>query len=234
MWIKLTSFAGVVWLSSSCLAQLPAQRVSPVNLLGRYHGFGYSDGYHECKDGKCKTPVSLPKPWAPISSFYGQPTEPPKTQWLPSHAYRSHAPRPLGTAHQTETYVAPHALSQPAPASPGQIDLGPMPSTSSPMPNAPMSHAPALIPVPTPDSPPSSTLTTPKASNPTPNASAPSLYEQVPPAPMVPFPPKTETTQDPDALLDLPPKKSNDSSTQFKRTPPGAFSLLQQTMFQKR
>ncbi len=47
--IVLVSFSG-----ASALAQLPSQqRLAPINQLGRSWGFGVSDGYHECPEGKC-------------------------------------------------------------------------------------------------------------------------------------------------------------------------------------
>ena len=77
MLIRLFSIAIVFTAVATTQAQLPSQnRVSPINYFGRYHGFGYSDGYHECKESKVR-PASFWKPWESMSSFYGQPTVPP-------------------------------------------------------------------------------------------------------------------------------------------------------------
>ncbi len=45
--------------SASAEAQLPASKPSPLNQLGRWSGFGISDGYHECPE---PTQRSLPSP----------------------------------------------------------------------------------------------------------------------------------------------------------------------------
>lgn len=59
-------------------AQMPSHRFSPINYFGRYHGFGYSDGYHACKTERCST-VSW-NPLKSMSTFYGEPTAPPPRQ----------------------------------------------------------------------------------------------------------------------------------------------------------
>jgi hypothetical protein len=61
-------------------AQLTSDRYSPINTFGRYHGFGFSDGYHSCKDGRSNNSVSFWKPWESMSSFYGSPTQPPSNR----------------------------------------------------------------------------------------------------------------------------------------------------------
>ncbi len=60
-----------VW-TVAAQAQLPSEHFSPINYFGRYHGFGYSDGYHACKEGRCNS-WSLWKPWEPMSSLYSSP-----------------------------------------------------------------------------------------------------------------------------------------------------------------
>ncbi len=44
--------------STTVWAQLPAQKLSPLNQIGRSWGFGISDGYHECPECKnCASPT---------------------------------------------------------------------------------------------------------------------------------------------------------------------------------
>lgn len=81
---RVFSLAIACLLSLPAHAQLPSSRGSSTNHLGRYHGFGYSDGYHACQDGKCKTsnasssgkPWKPWKPWEPISILHAKPTSP--------------------------------------------------------------------------------------------------------------------------------------------------------------
>ena len=79
---RLLSIAFACFFSMSAQAQLASDRFSPINSFGRFHGFGFSDGYHACKDGRCK-PDSSWKSWAPISSFYGSPSLPPSNRIVP-------------------------------------------------------------------------------------------------------------------------------------------------------
>ena len=79
------SIALVCVFSVAAEAQLPSERFSPINYFGRFHGFGYSDGYHACKDGRCNTngnSWSTWKPWESMSSFYDSPTPPPSNRVL--------------------------------------------------------------------------------------------------------------------------------------------------------
>ena len=81
---RVFSLAIACLLSLPAHAQLPSSRGSSTNHLGRYHGFGYSDGYHACQDGKCKTsnasssgkPWKPWKPWEPIAILHAKPTSP--------------------------------------------------------------------------------------------------------------------------------------------------------------
>ena len=83
---RLLSIAFVSVLAVAAQAQLPSERFSPINYFGRYHGFGYSDGYHACKEDRCnswspskhwESPSkhwgALSKPWESMSSLYGSP-----------------------------------------------------------------------------------------------------------------------------------------------------------------
>ena len=83
---KVFSLAIACLLSLTAEAQLSSSRVSPMNCIGRYHGFGYGDGYHACQDGKCKpsNDSSFWKPWESISSFHAKPTSPPSRWWQTS------------------------------------------------------------------------------------------------------------------------------------------------------
>ena len=80
MLTRLLSFAFVGVFAAVAQAQLPSERFSPINYFGRYHGFGYSDGYHACKGGRCnswslwKPWESMSKPWESMSSLYGSPS----------------------------------------------------------------------------------------------------------------------------------------------------------------
>ena len=78
---RVFSLAIACLLSLPAHAQLPSSRGSSTNHLGRYHGFGYSDGYHACQDGKCKTSNASSsgkpwKPWEPIAILHAKPTSP--------------------------------------------------------------------------------------------------------------------------------------------------------------
>ena len=87
MFSRLLSIAFVSVLAVTAQAQLPSARFSPINYFGRYNGFGYSDGYHACKDGRCKT-WSMSKPWESMSSLYGSPT-PSSSNRVPSSNHRA-------------------------------------------------------------------------------------------------------------------------------------------------
>lgn len=83
---------GLVLSSIICdtsYAQLPNQsKTSPLNFIGRFHGLGYSDGYHSCPDNQCGPNRSWARPGS-FSSFYGEPTAPPGARMIkpaPSYA----------------------------------------------------------------------------------------------------------------------------------------------------
>ncbi|MCU0719707.1 MAG: hypothetical protein MUC83_08390 [Pirellula sp.] len=81
-------------VSSTSYGQLPNQsKSSPLNYLARFHGLGYSDGYHACPNNQCPPRRS----WAgaaSFSSFYGEPTTP--------SAGRFQKPAPSYSAHQVD------------------------------------------------------------------------------------------------------------------------------------
>ncbi len=104
---RLLSVAFVCVFNVAALAQLPSESFSPLNYFGRYHGFGYSDGYHACKDGHCnsdkgKRNGSIWKPWESMSSFYGSPTAPPSNRVVTQRA-TSRAP-----LYSQEYFVSPN------------------------------------------------------------------------------------------------------------------------------
>ncbi|MCE3014808.1 MAG: hypothetical protein ACK56W_03985 [Pirellula sp.] len=65
-------------VGQTAIAQTPTPnswRTSPLNTFARFHGIGYSDGYHACKGSDC----GPKKTWflgENVSSFYGEPTAP--------------------------------------------------------------------------------------------------------------------------------------------------------------
>ena len=123
------SIALVCVFSVAAQAQLPSERFSPINYFGRFHGFGYSDGYHACKDGRCNTKGnsrSTWKPWESMSSFYGSPTPPPSDRALGVRAISM-------SQNYTQAYYPSPSLEQstdfsslPTPAS--QLQLGSPPA----------------------------------------------------------------------------------------------------------
>ena len=138
MLTRLMSIAFASFFCAAAQAQLSSDRFSPINYFGRYHGFGYSDGYHACKDGKCKTGSSWIS-WTGMSSFYGEPTPPPNSRVLPmrSTGFLPH--------YSQEEYVAPsfndglgfssHTLPTPSP----MMQMQPAPQVMA----APQSTAPS-------------------------------------------------------------------------------------------
>ncbi|MCU0711743.1 MAG: hypothetical protein MUC43_06760 [Pirellula sp.] len=94
-------------LSSTSFGQLPNQtKTSPINYFGRFHGFGYSDGYHSCPNNQCGPNRSWAKP-ASFSSFYGEPTAPPGPRFhKPVPSYAAYQPY----SQQIDTNVYPHAM----------------------------------------------------------------------------------------------------------------------------
>ena len=89
-------FALSMLVSAPSHGQIPSQsKKSLLNYLGRFHGIGYSDGYHSCPNDQCGPTRS----WfhsANFSSYYGEPTTPPPSRFqrpAPSYAaYQSVAP----------------------------------------------------------------------------------------------------------------------------------------------
>ncbi len=118
---RLLSIAFACFFSMSAEAQLASDRFSPINAFGRFHGFGISDGYHACKDGRCK-PDSSWKSWAPMSSFYGSPTLPPSNRMVPMQSMGElpQIPQQIyvepSFSNTNEVYSHPQLHSQPTPS----------------------------------------------------------------------------------------------------------------------
>ena len=58
--VSLVLLFGVA--SAEASAQMPGNRVSPLNAIGRHWGFGVSDGYHECPEPSHLKPASRAMP----------------------------------------------------------------------------------------------------------------------------------------------------------------------------
>jgi len=191
-------------------AQLPSQRVSPINYFGRYHGIGYSDGYHACKEGRCNN--GSWKPWESFSSFYGAPTPPPSSRL---------SRQPMANSSSSVVVIGNEYHSQPI-QSPINLPVAPRQSLSQP-------QNPGYEPIPMRSSQPA------VSQPPFPSTTAPNLHEQVPPAPLKL--PALPSDQD---LLDLPaPDARADQgfpapSVQSRRVPPGAHPWIQQSSFRSR
>lgn len=128
--------ASLVMVGQTAIAQTPsanAWRTSPLTTFARFHGLGYSDGYHGCKGNEC----SPKKSWLSgenISSFYGEPSVPPVraiSSTKPSYAsYQSAQPMSMSQSlyqadlspGMTPSPMAPMAPVAPvAPTAPNEI-----------------------------------------------------------------------------------------------------------------
>ena len=89
---RLLSIAIVSVLSVGAQAQLPSERFSAINYIGRFTGFGYSDGYHSCKDER-RSPVASLKQRESWSTTHGAPTAPPSSNMMmrPTSASQQYA-----------------------------------------------------------------------------------------------------------------------------------------------
>ena len=229
MIMRAISLTFVCFLSVTAQAQFPSARVSPINTFGRYLGFGYSDGYHACKEPRAAltSSWSLRKPFESVSSFYGTPTPPPSSGAVGFQPYNRSAPSlftegysgPVPSASATPTY-SPGAVVAPDPAL--QMQYMPPSPIAPAKPNPPAnSYAQPTQPVP----------------------SAQPKYESVPPAPMRRVPSPSDRVSPANEDFDLPTPKDGqrDSlevgpgpSAQSRRVLPGSQSLLQQSAFRMR
>jgi hypothetical protein len=143
-----------VLVGQTAFAQSPSAnswRTSPLNSFARFHGFGYSDGYHACKGNEC----SPKKSWLSgesFSSFYGEPTvPPPRAKWSKQPSYASYQttqpmsalPLPYEADLNTGMTLSPmpiHESLHPIPPSP-PVPMSPL--NLLPIPRAP---APAASP----------------------------------------------------------------------------------------
>ncbi len=213
MLTRLLSIAIVSAFVVAAQAQLPSDRFSPINYLGRYSGFGYSEGYHACKDGRSNScnssnSKSMWKPWESMSSFYGSATTPPNNRSVG-----------MRTTHVAPLYSQEYNPS----ASPVQsMDVAPM-------------QIPMAIPLTQPNTfeTQPSTFATPKnllQQDPSPTRS----YESVPPAPTQ----KQSSPSDRDRLELPAPAKTSEyfptSGMQNVRVTPGSRSVVTPSAFQHR
>lgn len=186
---RLLSVALVCVFNVAAQAQLPSESFSPLNYLGRFHGFGYSEGYHACKDGRCDSDNSkssrggsIWKPWESMSSYYGTATAPPSSRVVTPRA-TSKAP-----LYSQENCVAPNFgvpnLGSVAPSFGSTMGVSPQP-----MYQAPPQSLPKWAPTPQPSY--ESVPPAPSQSQPSPSdrgkleLPAPQKLEQVPAAPKV-------------------------------------------------
>ena len=208
----------VVSFSNDANAQLPSQNhVSPINYFGRYHGFGYSDGYHACKNSR-PSAWSMWKPWESMSSFYGEPTLPPSSHF---RTHGSAAYRPLQTYSNDMTY------SQPIPT-PNQIPMGQEPITLGPssIPNHGYELEQPPMSVPQTFAPPSRSV---------PPAAGSNSYESISPAP-----PRNQNSPSDKESFELPVPRTGPErepiqpSAQNRRVPPGMQTLLHPSAYRQR
>lgn len=227
MFARTLSVAVVCLIPSISLAQLPSQHFSSINYLGRYFGVGYSDGYHACKDGRCNA-VGQSKSWGSISSFYGSPTLPPNNRLvgrqltMNSPAYnQGYFAEPMDTSMPQVQMAYPMQNTS-------QMEVAPPIAQPNLQPQLPMQSAPQWSPSPLSFEP-----YTPPAKPSQVSPSDRGTYEVVPPAPRQ----SPSATKDRE-LLDLPsPLQRSDVKTpeaQYRRVPPGNYSLIQPTSVRAR
>jgi hypothetical protein len=201
---RLLSIAFACLFSMSAQAQLSSDRFSPINYFGRYHGFGYSDGYHACKDGRCSTGFGW-QGWSPMSTLSEFPTSPPSNRivpmrsmgGLPQYSHPTYVEPSFGAA--IEVFGQPEVQSQPTPSPMMQIQ-----------PSAPSMGLPAWSP-----SPQRSMESVPASPVPLQPSASDRMME-------LPAPPKR-----PESISPAP-------EVQSRRLPPGSHSLIQQSTFRLR
>ena len=225
--LSLVFFSAIPGIS---LAQLPSQPFSSINSLGRYLGLGYSDGYHACKDGRCN-PVGQPKSWGAMSTFYGAPTLPPNNRVVgrqlsmasPNYSL-GYCVEPMDTSVSQSQLAYPLQTNSPTEMAPSMAQPNSQPQ-SLPQPQA---AAPPWAPSPLKFEP---SVLTPKSAPASPSDRG--AYESVPPAPM-----QSQPSNAPRDQLELPmPLPRSDIKTpeaQYRRVPPGSYSLIQPTSFRAR
>lgn len=114
----------LVMAGHTAIAQTPlanSWRTSPLTTFARFHGIGYSDGYHACKGNEC----SPKKSWLSgenVSSFYGEPSVPPAraiSSKKPSYASYQSAQQMSMSQSPYEANLSPGLT--PAPMAPNEI-----------------------------------------------------------------------------------------------------------------
>ncbi len=227
MFARILSVAFVCLIPGISLAQLPSQHFSSINYLGRYLGFGYSDGYHACKDGRC-TPNGQSKNWDSISSFYGSPTLPPSNRLVGRQPVVS---SPIyNQGYCAEPIAAPALQSHMVYPMQNTMSIEMAPTTTQPsfQPQSQPQSTPQWSPTPLnfePFNPPSKSSQT--------SPSDRGTYEAVPSAPMqAPSSGREREKLDLPAPLQRP--DSNSPEAQYRRIPPGSYSLIQPTSFRAR
>ena len=212
MFARILSVAFLCMISGFSQAQLPSQHFYSINHLGRYFGFGYSDGYHACKDGRCSTDGKS-KNWDFVSTLSGQPTLPPNT--------RLFGRQPVATSPiYNQGYCA-----EPIVTSSMQSQM--VNSIQDMMPIE-MALAPKMVPPPgqpsiqTQPQPQSTRQSTPPWS-----PSDRGTFEAVTSPPRQP--PSSSRGEETDLPAPLQRPDSNTPEAQYRRVPPGVFSLIQPT-----
>jgi len=96
----LLCLVALLTASNSSQAQMGnSLKVAPLNYFARFHGFGYSDGYHSCSTGACKPSIGSSQGDS-FSTYYSHPSAPASD--------RNDRPRPSYITHQMSqsTYSA--------------------------------------------------------------------------------------------------------------------------------
>lgn len=145
---------GVVFGSSECRAQFGNRSNFPMlTYLGRYHGIGYSQGYHACGSGNC-SPVSQLHRAASVPVAFAPPLAPPavplvRAPWpdLGGNNWSQYQSMELPTSNGYSLYATPDLgnTSTAPPASPSDANprlrpptsAEPLPAPSQPQPASP-------------------------------------------------------------------------------------------------
>ena len=212
MFARILSMAFVCVIPGVSQAQLPSQNFSSINYLGRYFGVGYSDGYHACKDGRCNGNAKSVN-WDFVSTFSGPPTLPPNN--------RLFGRQPVATSpnYNQAYYVEPMVA----------------PSMQSPTVNSIQNMMPNAM-APTPAQPSFQPLPQPQSTRPSTPPWSPSDRGNLEVVPSAPKQSPTSTRERDESDLLSPPQRPDSSvpEVQYRRVPPGAYSLIQPTSVRAR
>lgn len=117
----LLCLVALLTASDSLQAQMGnSWRVAPFNYFARFHGFGYSDGYHSCGTETCKPPIGSSHAEG-FSTYYSRPSAPVSD--------RNDRPRPSYVTHQL-SQSAYGAFSKSIAYAPSQVNREQFKSTS--------------------------------------------------------------------------------------------------------